>query len=116
MNELTIANNAEIVEANANLETLGQRFISFIETDSTATLNTYKASIKRLFAFFHGKGNILENFKMFRPAEAFAHIAEFIDGGHMAIRSGGLRRVRGGRPAAPDRGWRGSRAAWRWRR
>ena len=53
MNELTIANNAEIVEANANLETLGQRFISFIETDSTATLNTYKASIKRLFAFFH---------------------------------------------------------------
>ena len=56
MNELTIANNAEIVEANANLETLGQRFISFIETDSTATLNTYKASIKRLFAFFHDNG------------------------------------------------------------
>lgn len=56
MNELTIANKAEIIENNVDLETLGQRFIEFVETDSTATLNTYKASIKRLLTFFHDNG------------------------------------------------------------
>ena len=56
MNDLTIKNNTEIVEANANLDMLGQRFVSFVESDSPATIRTYKASIKRLLVFFHDNG------------------------------------------------------------
>lgn len=56
MNELTINKNTEIIENNVNLDMLGQRFISFVETDSTATLNTYKASIKRLLTYFFDNG------------------------------------------------------------
>ncbi len=56
MNELTNINNTAIIENNVDLDILGQRFIAFIETDSMATLNTYKASIKRLLTFFHNNG------------------------------------------------------------
>ena len=56
MNELTITTNTAIIENNVDLDILGQRFIAFVETDSTATLSTYKASIKRLLTFFHDNG------------------------------------------------------------
>lgn len=53
MNELAITTASTVALSSIpSLEELGRRFVAFVETDSKATLNTYKAAIKRLFAYF----------------------------------------------------------------
>lgn len=55
--ELAITADSATAVANVpSLAELGRRFVAFVETDSKATLNTYKAAIKRLFAYFKCHG------------------------------------------------------------
>lgn len=52
-NELAITTASTVaLSAIPSLAELGRRFVAFVETDSKATLNTYKAAIKRLFEYF----------------------------------------------------------------
>lgn len=55
-NELAITTASTVaLAAIPSLAELGRRFVAFVETDSAATLNTYKAAIKRLFDYFQTK-------------------------------------------------------------